>query len=86
MSVSGLAGAALADGGFATLNEEEALAIAKERGQEMEVFNLDPGELEKWIEVGGKPVWAKWVADMEAKGKPGQKILDKAFNLREKYK
>ena len=47
---------------------------------------LDPGELEKWIDVAGKPVWDKWAADMEAKGLPGRKILDEALRLLKKYK
>ena len=56
-------------------------------GAQAEVgVGLDPGELEKWIKVAGKPVWDKWAADMEAKGQPGRKILDKALELLEKYK
>jgi hypothetical protein len=32
--------------------------------------------------MGGKPVWAKWVADMNAKGhKDAQAILDTALSL-----
>ena len=65
---------------------EDARAMAKEMGQKLEKVSLDPGELERWKGIGGKPVWDKWVADMEAKGLPGQKVLDEAFRLIEKYK
>ena len=54
-------------------------------GKIMEEVNLDPGEFEKWKALAGKPLQEKWVADMEAKGLPGQKILDEAFRLTEKY-
>ena len=38
-------------------------------------------ELSKFKEVGGKPVWEKWVKDMEAKGIPGREILDQFQKL-----
>lgn len=31
---------------------------------------------EKLVEIGGRPIWNKWVADMNAAGYPGQKLLD----------
>ena len=87
MSVSGIYGAELAGMGLSGIGTPNFVrARAKKAGHEMEEVSLDPGELEKWIEIAGKPVWGKWVADMEAKGLPGQKVLDEAFRLIKKYK
>ena len=87
MSVSGAEGAAF--GGQTAwapeVGKEVQAKIAKE-GQKLERVALDPGELERWKEIGGKPLWDKWVTDMEAKGLPGQKILDGTLKLAEKYK
>ena len=55
---------------------------AKELGQEN--INLTPEERSKWLALG-KPVWEKWVQQMEAKGLPGQKVLDETIKLVEKY-
>lgn len=43
-------------------------------------------EFSKWQEIGGKPFWDKWIADIEAKGLPGQEVFDEAISLQEKYK
>lgn len=58
----------------------------KKEGKTFEKVSLDPGEYEKLIEQGGKPIWKMWVKDMEAKGLPGQKVLDEALLLIKKYK
>ncbi len=50
--------------------------IVKAAGYKITYSDLTPEELAKWTEVGGKPAWASWVKKMEAKGVPGQKILD----------
>ena len=52
----------------------------------MSRLRVDPGEVEEWMEIGAKPVWEDWVAEMQAKGLPGQKVLDEALRLMEKYK
>ncbi|MDP2916498.1 MAG: TRAP transporter substrate-binding protein [Dehalococcoidia bacterium] len=87
MSVSGRYGAAFAgeEGyGFGALQEvTEAMTKA---GRTMTSINLDPGEEQKWIDVGGKPIWDKWVAEMKAKGLPGQKVLDELLQIQAKYK
>ena len=41
--------------------------------------------MEKW-KVTAKPAWDKWVKEMEARGLPGQAVLDEALRLVEKYK
>lgn len=60
----------------------EAKEIIKKRGQVM--IDLQPEELAKW-KATGKPAQDKWVKDMEAKGLPGQKMLDEALRLVDKY-
>jgi len=46
------------------------------------IFELSPEERRKWIEVGGKPVWAEWVKNMESKGHSNaRKILDTTIEL-----
>ncbi|MDI6755263.1 MAG: TRAP transporter substrate-binding protein [Thermodesulfobacteriota bacterium] len=50
-----------------------------------EFFELSKEDLAKATELC-RPVWDKWVADNEAKGLPGKKILDECLRLVEKYK
>jgi TRAP-type C4-dicarboxylate transport system substrate-binding protein len=66
--------------------KKETLARIKKEGKTFEKVSMDPGEYEKWVELGGKPIWKMWVKDMEAKGLPGQKVLDEALRLIQKYK
>jgi hypothetical protein len=51
----------------------------------MEIYNLPADELAKW-KAAMNPIYQKWVTDMNAKGLPGQAILDDAMKLNEKYK
>lgn len=68
--------------GAVTAEMNLGIKISKERGQE--IIDLTPEEFEKW-KATGKPAWDKWVKQMEAKGLPGQKVLDEAVKLVEKY-
>jgi hypothetical protein len=52
----------------------------------MEHIQLDPGELDKFLAIAGKPLWDKWVADLESKGQPGQKILDELVRVQNSFK
>lgn len=60
---------------------------AREKCKELgiEIIELSPREKARWQEAA-KPVWDKWLADMKAKGVPGQKILDEVKILFEKYR
>lgn len=54
----------------------------KAEGDAGNVYELSPEERERWIEVGGKPVWTEWVRKMEEKGHSNaQEILDTAIQL-----
>jgi len=55
---------------------------AKKKGNTFVTLSL--AETEKWRAVV-KPVHEKWVADMEAKGKPVRKIYNEATRLAKKY-
>ncbi|MFC1846149.1 TRAP transporter substrate-binding protein [Chloroflexota bacterium] len=86
MSVSGMYGAELAgDSIFGFDAREEVLAAAQKAGKPLERVELDAGEYEKWKETAGKPLWGKWVNEMNAKGLNGQKVLDATLSLLEKY-
>jgi TRAP-type C4-dicarboxylate transport system substrate-binding protein len=59
-----------------------ALEKMKAEGRTPNIIQLSPEEQQKWLEVGGKPIWAKWVKDMEGKGVANaQKILDSTLAL-----
>ncbi len=86
MSVCGMKGAEFAgDSGYGNQIKDDTFALMQKQGYKMEEVSLDPGELEKWKENAGKPVWDKWVASMNSKGLPGQKILDATLKLMDKY-
>jgi TRAP-type C4-dicarboxylate transport system substrate-binding protein len=86
-SISGIAGADFAGNAAWGFDVKDAVLAAMEKeNYKMEKVNLDAGELEKWKEVAGKPLWDKWVGQMTAKNLPGQKVLAKAFELLDKYK
>jgi TRAP-type C4-dicarboxylate transport system substrate-binding protein len=55
---------------------------AKKKGNEF--ITLTAEETAKW-RTAVKPVHEKWVADMEAKGKPAKKVYDEAMRLSKKY-
>lgn len=87
LSVSGMHAAEwLGDAAWGPIVKEETLAKAKKAGKELVMHTLNPGELEKWQKIGGQPVWDEWVKEMDKKGLPGQKVLETAKQLMEKYK
>ncbi len=61
------------------IKSEEAI---KKMGHTM--IYLTPEEMELWYKAAKGPN-EKWVADMEAKGLPGQKVYDEARRLAKKY-
>ena len=74
---------------FAPGVKEFFTEILSERFQKMrdegaEFVYLDPGESEKWQEAA-RPIWDKWIADLKEKGVDGQKLLDKYWELADKY-
>jgi TRAP-type C4-dicarboxylate transport system substrate-binding protein len=82
MSVSGLKGSIWFGKNFFDSAKEEVPKVAKKGGYDLTVYSLPDDERERYIEVGGKPVWDAWVERMEGKGyKSARKILDAAFEI-----
>lgn len=85
MSVSGLEGSKFWGHNFFDTAKEGVSEKAKEAGHEIIYYSLPPQEREKWLEVGGKPIWNDWVKKMESKGlTSAQKILDATLELAKK--
>ncbi len=90
MSVSGVAGAEFAGNGMALgmpgVDAVDAVkAKSKEAGKTLEYLVLDPGEFDQFKQAS-RPIYDNWVAEMAAKGLPGQKVLDALRALLDKYK
>ena len=64
------------------INHERGWQACQEKG--IEIIQLSPDEYARWLERWA-PLRDKWVADMEAKGLPGQEYLDLAIELLAKY-
>ena len=87
IDMGGIKGAVLvSEQGFGWNVKDKVAAMAKKEGYEWQRAVVDKEELEKWKKIIGKPIWKEWVKEMEKKGLPGQKVLDKALQLVEKYK
>ncbi|MBE0596742.1 MAG: TRAP transporter substrate-binding protein [Desulfuromonadales bacterium] len=85
MSVSGLEGAKYWGRNFWDIAKEPTIQKAKEMGKEIKVYTLTAEERQRWLDIGGKPVWEKWVREMESKGHSGaREILQTALELGEK--
>ena len=86
MSVSGLKGSQFLGGkGFGEGLAEDNEKAIRESNTKYERVELDKGVLQEWKEKIGKPIWKEWVAEMEKKGLAGQKVLDAALELVDKY-
>lgn len=82
MSVGGLKGSKFWGRNFFDGMKAQTLEKLAAEGQGDNIFKLSPAERERWVAVGGKPVWTKWVKDMEAKGHGNaQAILDTALTI-----
>lgn len=69
-------GKAAADIQIAALQKGEDNAEAEFIKKGVKRIDFPAAERNKLAEIGGKPVWDKWVTDVTAKGYPGQKLLD----------
>lgn len=66
-------------------DSEEELGIQDCLNAGVEIYELPPDELAKWRDLCVSIMWGAWVADMEAKGLPGQEVLDEAVRIAGKY-
>ena len=83
--IMGLSGQKQAEIAANAYEAEALLAMDMAKADNMEIYNLPADELAKW-KAAMNPIYQKWVTDMNAKGLPGQAILDDAMKLNEKYK
>jgi TRAP-type C4-dicarboxylate transport system substrate-binding protein len=86
MSVSGESGAIRFGGGcfdraWALLPEK-----VKSAGKEMITYIPPKEEINRWVEKAGKPLWEKWVKNMESEGyQNARKIQAEAIRLVKEY-
>ncbi|QTA80097.1 C4-TRAP dicarboxylate transporter periplasmatic binding protein [Desulfonema limicola] len=82
MSVGGEFGSKFWGKNFFDLMKAEGVKKIKEQGQGDHIYELTQEEREKWIEIGGRPVWEQWVKTMEAQGhKNARQILETTIKL-----
>lgn len=68
MSVGGLEGSKFWGKNHFDTAKEGVMEKVKAEGKSIEVYDLPEAERERWLDIGGKPIWEQWVKDMEAKG------------------
>ena len=62
---------------FFDLMKDAGVDKVKAQGDGDHIYSLSDQERERWLEVGGKPIWEKWVKKMEKQGhKSARNILD----------
>jgi TRAP-type C4-dicarboxylate transport system substrate-binding protein len=66
------------------MEEQDAPARQVAVDRKNNIVRIEGAELERWKEAA-KPIVAAWIAEMDAKGKPGQAMVDDAKALIEKY-
>lgn len=50
-------------------------------GYSMTEYTLPKDEINKWIDVAGKPLWQSYIKQLEEKRLPAQKVLDETLRL-----
>lgn len=79
--VSGLEGSKFWGNSFDTA-KDAVFKITKERAKKINYYPLPEDERNRWLEVGGKPIWNEWVKKMESQGyKNAKAILDATLKL-----
>ncbi len=87
MSVSGEAAGIRYGGSVFDRATDQLPAVVKENNFKMDVYTPPEEEITRWKETVGKPLWDKWVKDMEKRGyKSAKKIQETALELIEEYK
>ena len=82
MSVSGLQGSKYWGHNFWDIAKEPTIQKAKDMGRDIKLFTLTEEERQRWLEIGGKPVWEAWIKDLESKGHPeARQILQTVLDL-----
>jgi TRAP-type C4-dicarboxylate transport system substrate-binding protein len=84
MSVSGLAGSKFWGRNFFDNAKSVSLEKIGASDNGDHIYTLNPEERDRWLEIGGKPLWLEWTRRMEAAGfANASQILDTAIQLSE---
>ena len=87
MSVSGENAAIRYGGGVFDRLADQLPQESKKRGYPLNYYKPPQSEIDRWIEVAGKPLWQAWVNKMEDRGfTSAGKIQETAIQLVEEYK
>lgn len=82
MSVSGLEGSKFWGRNHFDTAKQGVIEKLAEQNKSIEITELSDEERQRWIEVGGKPIWENWVKDMESNGfANAREILETAISL-----
>jgi len=82
MSVSGLKGAGFWGRNFFDTAKDAVHQKAKEGGYPINYYALPQEERARWLDIGGKPIWEKWVKKMESQGhRDARAILNAALEM-----
>lgn len=68
MSAGGLKGSRFWGRNFFDAMKDQTIEKLKAEGLGDNIFQLSDDERQRWVDVGGKPVWDEWVNAMKAKG------------------
>ena len=80
-SVSGLEGSKFWGRNFDKA-KEGVFELAKESDKNINLYSLPEDEINRWLEIGGKPIWNEWVKKMEKEGyENAGEILDTTLKL-----
>jgi TRAP-type transport system periplasmic protein len=84
MSVGGLKGSRFWGRNIFDAEKTETLEKIKASGNSDRIYQLGGEEHDRWLEIGGKPIWSEWIKRMESKGvSNASDILDTAIRLSE---
>lgn len=85
MRVGGLEGSRFWGRNFFDAIKADTLEKIKASGNSDPLYQLSREENDRWLEIGGKPVWSEWVRRMESRGiSNASDILDRTIRLSEK--
>lgn len=84
MSVGGLSGSKFWGRNFFDNAKSVALEKIESSGNGDHIYTLSQEERDRWLKIGGKPVWTNWTQRMEKNGfSNASQILDAAIQLSE---
>lgn len=86
MSVNGLSAAKFLGKTFGASSDSYCKDLVIKQGGNLIEYSPTNQEIDKWTQIGGQPLWNKWITDMKAKNLPGQAVLDETVKLFKEYR